>query len=68
MPVTTPVPLMLAKPPLTLLHVPPPAASVRFVVPVGHTDSIPVIVPANGNGFTVTTAVAAAVPQLFVTV
>ena len=67
-PVTTPVPLTVAIPGLTLLQVPPAAASVRLVVVVGHTISPPVILPAFGDGFTVTTTVAAAVPQLLVTV
>lgn len=50
-------------------HVPPalPVRSVKGVVDDGHTLSTPVIAPAFGAGFTVTTAVAAAVPQLLVT-
>jgi hypothetical protein len=67
-PVTTPVALTLATPVDTELHTPPPAASVRFVVVVGQTVRPPVIVPAFGAGFTVTTLVAATVPQLLVTV
>ena len=67
-PVTSPVPPTVAIPGLTLLQIPPPAASVKFVVVVGHTIKPPVIAPATGAGFTVTTAVAATVPQLLVTV
>ena len=69
-PVTTPVTLMVAMPGLTLLHTPPasPVASARVMFAVGHTTSPPVIAPAFGSGFTVTAAVAAAVPQLLVTV
>ena len=54
----------------TLLHMPGPVpvTSVRAVVNAGQTLNVPVIVPAVGTGFTVTTAVAATVPQLFVTV
>ena len=68
MPVTIPVALTVATPVETELHTPPATASVRLVVVVGHITSAPVMRPAFGAGFTVTTAVAAAVPQLFVTV
>ena len=67
-PVTTPVALIVATPVDTELQTPPATASVRLVVVVGHSVKVPVIDPALGAGFTVTTAVAAAVPQLFVTV
>ena len=67
-PVTTPVALIVATPVLTLLHIPPGVPSLRLVVAVGHTVKVPVIVPALGVALTVTTAVAAAVPQLLVTV
>ena len=67
-PVTTPVPLTVAIPGLTLLHIPAPAPSVRLVVEVGQTVNTPDIIPAFGVALTVTTAVAAATPQLFVTV
>ncbi len=66
-PVTTPVALTVATPVDTELHTPPIAASVKLVVVVGQTTRPPVIVPATGAGLTVTTAVAAAVPQLLVT-
>ena len=68
-PVTTPVALTVATPVDTELHTPaPPVALLSVVVVVGHSVSRPVMVPATGNGFTVTIAVAAAVPQLLVTV
>ena len=67
-PVTTPVALTVATPVDTELHTPPVAASVRLMVDVAHTVSRPVMIPADGDGFTVTTAVAATVPQLLVTV
>jgi hypothetical protein len=51
-----------------VLQVPPAAASVSDVVDPAHTVAVPVIVPAFGNGSTVTVAVAAAVPQPLVTV
>ena len=66
-PVTRPVALTVALAGLTLLHIPPPAASVSAVVAAGQTDRTPVMLPALGAGFTVTTTVAAAVPQLLVT-
>ena len=58
----------MATPVLTLLHVPLPAASASNEVVAGHAFSEPVIVPALGDGFTVNILVAAAVPQLLVTV
>ena len=51
-----------------LLHTPPAAASVSDVLAPTQTTGVPVIVPASGNPLTVTTCVAAAVPQLLVTV
>jgi hypothetical protein len=42
---------------LLLLHVPPLAASVRVVVAPTHTDNVPLMLPALGNGLTVTTVV-----------
>jgi hypothetical protein len=67
MPVTTPVEDIDALPVL-LLHVPPGAASVRVTVELTQTAVGPLIVPALGNGFTVTIFVATAVPQTLVTV
>lgn len=49
-------------------HVPPATVLKSVVVSVGHTFVIPVMVPAFVAGLTVTTRVAIAVPQLFVTV
>ena len=68
MPVTTPVALTVATPVDTELHRPPAVASLRLVVVAGQITSPPLIVAADGAGLTVTTAVAAAVPQLLVTV
>jgi hypothetical protein len=67
-PVTTPVASIVATAVVVLPHTPPDAASLSGVVVSSQTDVVPVIVPATGNGSTVTTVVAAAVPQLFVTV
>ena len=67
-PVTTPVASTLPTVGAELLHTPPDAALVSAVVEPAQTVPVPVIVPATGDGFTVTTAVAATVPQLFVTV
>lgn len=67
-PVTIPDVPTAATPGDTELHTPPPAASASGVVAEGHTVKVPVIAPALGERFTVTTAVAAAVPQLLVTV
>ena len=62
-PVTTPEVFTVATLVAALLHIPPVAASVRFVLVPVQTLSTPVIAPAKGSGFTVTTAVAATVPQ-----
>ena len=68
-PVTSPEAFTVATPVDTELHMPaPPVRSVSAVVCVGHIVKAPVMLPATGNGFTVTTAVAATVPQLLVTV
>ena len=53
---------------LVLLHAPLPVASVSVVVAPTHTAAVPVMLPALGNGLTVTTVVAATVPQPPVTV
>jgi hypothetical protein len=58
----------VATPVAVLLHTPPGAISVSVVVAPGQTETVPVIIPATGSGFTVTTRVAASVPQLLVTV
>ena len=51
-PVTTPVPLIVAVPGALLAHVPPAEASVNDVVRPTHTVSVPVM--DAGSGFTVT--------------
>ena len=61
-PVTTPVPLTVAMPPLTLVHAPPIVASVRFVDDKSHSVNVPVI--AAGSMFTVTVAVEAQLPMV----
>ena len=63
MPVTTPVVFTVAIPGAVLLHMPPVAGSVKLILVPGQTVDIPVITPDTGPGFTVTTAVAATVPQ-----
>ena len=67
-PETTPVGSTVATPVAVLLHMPPVATSVKFTVVPGHRVKSPVIAPATGSGFTVTTAVAVNVPQLLETV
>lgn len=67
-PVTTPVEPTVAILVAVLLHTPPVAASVKVILVAGHTVDAPDIEPALGLGFTVTTAVAANVPQLLLTV
>jgi hypothetical protein len=67
-PVTVPVLPTVATPVAVLLHAPPVAASVKPVVEPAHTIAVPVMLPADGNGLTVTVVVAAAVPQPLVTV
>jgi hypothetical protein len=67
-PPTVPDELTVATPVNVLLHIPPGAASLSDVVPDPQTVAVPVIVPGAGSGLTVTTIVAAAVPQLLVTV
>ena len=61
-------PLTVATPVLVLLHTPPVATSLNTIVEPAHTVAVPVIVPATGRRLTVTTWVAATVPQPFVTV
>jgi hypothetical protein len=65
-PVTTPAASTVATPDALLLHVPPAAASVSVTEEPAHTDEVPVMVPAAGNGFTVTVVVTVVVPQLLV--
>ena len=67
-PVTVPEAFTVPDVTLVLLHAPPPVTSVSTVIaPPAHTTTIPVIAAGfMGNGFTVTTVVAARLPQLFV--
>ncbi len=67
-PVTTPDASTVATDVLLLVHAPPLTASERVIVAATQTLDEPEIVPAFGNGLTVTTWVAYAVPQEFVTV
>ena len=47
-----------------LLHTPPGTVLLRFVIPPAHTVlKSAVIVPADGNGFTVTTTTSVTEPQ-----
>ena len=66
-PNTWPEPSTVAIEVVLLLQMPPVAPSVKEVDKPAHTVAVPLIVPADGNALTVTTWVAAAVPQLFVT-
>ena len=64
-PLTIPVEATVATKGDTELHTPPATRSERCVVPVLHKTAVPVMVPAETAGFTVTTRLAVAVPQLF---
>ena len=66
-PNTWPEPSTVAMEVVLLLQLPPVAPSVKEVDEPAQTVAAPLIVPADGSGLTVTTCVAAAVPQLFVT-
>ena len=66
-PVTTPVVPTVPDAVVTLLQVPPVDVSPKDVVLPAHTFNVPVnAAGVVGNGLTVTTVVAAALPQLFV--
>ena len=67
-PVTLPDASTVATVVTVLLHAPPVAASLNPVVAPAQTVAVPVIVPADGNGLTLTIAVASAVPQPLVIV
>ena len=67
-PVTLPDPSTVATPVAVLLHAPPEVVSLKPVTEPTHTVAVPVMLPADGNGLTVTVVVAAAVPQPLVTV
>ena len=67
-PFTTPViALTDAMDALLVVQLPPPIVEVSVDGEPGHTVVAPLIVPADTPLFTVTMAVATAVPQLFVT-
>lgn len=61
------VPDIVATAVLSLLHTPPKVASVIEIEDPVHTPDKPEMAPTVGSGFTVTTFMAFAVPQLFVT-
>ena len=67
-PLTRPLLFTVAAEVLVLLHAPPVVPSLNDVVEPAHTVAVPLIVPATGNGLTVTICVATVVPQVFVTV
>ena len=67
-PHTLPEPVTVATDVLTLLHTPPVAPSVNKADDPAHTVAVPLMLPAKGNGLTVTTCVAATVPQPLLTV
>ncbi len=68
-PVTVPDVPTVATPVAVLLQVPPVMASLNEVVPVPHMVAVPLIeVGVVGKGLTVTTVVAAALPQVLVIV
>lgn len=68
-PVTIPVlDVMVATEGVLLVHVPPAAVSDNTLVPLEHTASVPVIVPAEGNPVTSTSLVALTAPHEPVTV
>ena len=67
-PFTLPDPSTVAMPVAVLLQAPPEAVSLKPVAEPAHTVAVPVTVPADGNGLTVTTSITAAVPQPLVTV
>ena len=66
-PVTIPDMPIVATAVLLLLHTPPVVVLLNVIVAVAQTIAVPVIVPATGNGLTVTFTVVVAVPQLLVT-
>ncbi len=67
-PLTMQVLPTVATPVAPLLHTPPVVAFDNVVVLPAHTVAVPVIVPPDGSGLTVTTCVVVALPQLLVTV
>jgi hypothetical protein len=67
-PLTTPEVPTVATPAFVLLHTPPLATSVNAIVDPAVRVAVPLIAPASGEGLIVTAKIAAAVPQMFVTV
>lgn len=57
-PETTPVPLIVAIAVLSVLQPPPALASVSTTEEPWHTEDVPEIAPAEGNGITATVTVA----------
>ena len=69
MPVTVPdVESIVATVVLLLLHLPPVTELDNDLAEPTQTEGVPLIVPAEGNGRTVITAVSVAVPQVEVMV
>ena len=68
MPVTNPVGLTVQTNGAMLLQAPPGAASVNAVLEPIQTKEMPEMEPAADSELTVTNCVAAAVPQLLITV
>jgi hypothetical protein len=66
-PVTVPVDDTVAMPVDELTQLPPLPLVVSEIEAATHTDAGPLIVPATGNGLTVTGCVATSVPQPLVT-
>jgi hypothetical protein len=65
---TTPDEFMVAMLVVELVHMPPGAVSLNVEVMPTHRAVVPVMVPATGNGLTVTAVVATAVPHPLITV
>ena len=66
-PLTSPLLFTVAAEVLVLLHAPPVAPSLNDVVDPAHRVAVPLMVPADDVPLTVTTSVAATVPQVLVT-
>ena len=67
-PVTTPLPVTVAKAILLLLQIPPDTLSVSVILAPAQTFEVPVIIPAEGYGLMVIVFVEIAVPHELVTV
>ena len=67
-PVILPVVVIVPTPVVALLHAPPAGLLVNVLVCPVHIVAVPLILPATGALFTVTTFVAALLPQPFVIV